>query len=74
MQTRAKQNSCKISRVASEPHVQAILPDLDKSINPETASVTSNSGLISSPTDINFDTHSAPVPRTKGNWLNPLQK
>lgn len=66
MQTRAKQNSCKISRVASEPHVQAILPDLDKSTNPETASVMSNSGLISSPTDISFDVHSAPQPRTKG--------
>ncbi|KAJ8663211.1 hypothetical protein O0I10_001388 [Lichtheimia ornata] len=72
MQTRAKQNSCKISRVASEPHVQAILPDLDKSTNPETASVMSNSGLISSPTDISFDVHSAPQPRTKGS-LSPSE-
>ncbi|KAI9313626.1 hypothetical protein BX666DRAFT_1978506 [Dichotomocladium elegans] len=77
MQTEPKQDVCKINRVASEPHVQAILPGLaDKQSRPggaDASSIASSTvadprtiqqSPTQSPTDINFDSH-APLSRSK---------
>lgn len=72
MQTKPKEDVCKLNRVASEPHVQAILPSLGghpdtqkdhqkrpSSINTSTQRAMMTTSPVASPTDYSFPTRPA---------------
>ena len=57
MQTQSKQDLCKLNRVASEPHVQAILPGLIDEGSKQVDNISLNDG------DDRGTIRSAPTPR-----------
>ncbi|KAI9267985.1 hypothetical protein BDA99DRAFT_504553 [Phascolomyces articulosus] len=61
MQTQSKQDLCKLNRVASEPHVQAILPGLVDEGSKQSDAVSLNESSITN--DDRATIRSAPTPR-----------